>query len=59
VGDRTFEGASPRGHKSLLNSMVKDIINPILGLIVGDMDFSNVFFTLINFIIIGFATSGL
>jgi large-conductance mechanosensitive channel len=38
---------------------VKDIINPILGLIVGDMDFSNVFFTLINFIIIGFATSGL
>jgi large conductance mechanosensitive channel protein len=71
----------------VVNRLVKDIINPILGLIVGDMDFSDVFFTLngqhyptladaqhagaptinlgmfinaiINFIIIGLATSGL
>src|SRR5436305_10406824 len=30
----------------VVNSLVKDVINPILGLIVGGMDFSNVFFTL-------------
>ena len=30
----------------VVNSLVKDVINPILGLIVGGIDFSNVFFTL-------------
>ena len=30
----------------VVNSLVKDVINPILGLIVGGMDFSNVFVTL-------------
>jgi len=30
----------------VVNSLVKDLINPILGLIVGGIDFSNVFFTL-------------
>jgi large conductance mechanosensitive channel len=30
----------------VVNSFVKDVINPILGLIVGGIDFSNVFFTL-------------
>lgn len=30
----------------VVSSLVKDVINPILGLVVGGIDFSNVFFTL-------------
>ncbi len=30
----------------VVNSLVKDVINPLLGLIVGGIDFSNVFVTL-------------
>jgi len=30
----------------VVNSLVKDVINPLLGLIVGGIDFSNVFLTL-------------
>jgi large conductance mechanosensitive channel len=30
----------------VVNSLVKDVINPLLGLIVGGIDFSNVFITL-------------
>jgi len=30
----------------IVNSLVKDIINPVLGLLIGGIDFSNFFFTL-------------
>jgi large conductance mechanosensitive channel len=30
----------------IVSSLVKDLLNPVLGLIVGGIDFSNVFFTL-------------
>jgi large conductance mechanosensitive channel len=30
----------------VVNSLVKDVINPLLGLVVGGIDFSNVFWTL-------------
>jgi large conductance mechanosensitive channel len=30
----------------VVNSLVKDVINPLLGLVAGGIDFSNVFFTL-------------
>lgn len=30
----------------IVNSLVKDLINPVLGLLIGGIDFSNFFFTL-------------
>ncbi len=31
---------------AIVNSLVKDIVNPLLGLIIGDIDFSNLFIAL-------------
>ncbi len=31
---------------TVVNSLVKDLINPVIGLLIGGIDFSNIFFTL-------------